>query len=88
MKTPDELKILHQITSGEDWKLIHQVFDQHIAELGTLAGIDLKLSPEDLKVEMMARQKAIEKLNNILEEVRGYGVKNQPVDTPLLRSMR
>lgn len=88
MITQEELADIQKLLGSQAWKLVNEIIDNHVTELLSLENVPDTGEAVDLKVEIQARRKAAEKLTAILKELRGYGVVNRKVGSPLLRSMK
>lgn len=78
---------LHKIVTSAEWVLVNTVLDGHAQRLSSIDELDMTMEPTVLKNHLEARRLAKEIIDNVLMELRGYGVQKKPVN-PITRSMR
>lgn len=61
---------LDSITKNPEWIAVENIIQQQIAKLCDVTDIDLKLTAEELKIELRARFLAQEKLEDFYQEYK------------------
>ena len=56
------------LTKTPEWIEVENIFKQKISELMDIRNIDKTLSAEDIKIELIARDLAVDKFINFLKE--------------------
>lgn len=64
----NELNQVEQLTKTPEWLEVENIFKSKISELMDIRSIDQSLSAEDMKIEIRARQLAIEKFIEFLDK--------------------
>jgi len=75
----NELNPIAQLTRTPEWLELENIFKQKIAELMDIRDIDQTLSAEDMKIEIRARQLAIEKFIEFLDKNNFSKIKMEEV---------
>jgi len=75
----NELNQVEHLTRTPEWIEVENIFKQKIAELMDIRNVDKTLSPEDTKIEIRARQLAIEKFIEFLDKNNFSKVKIEDV---------
>lgn len=63
-----EINEIDTLTKLPEWLEVERLLKNKVSELMDLRTIDNNLSPDDMKIEIRARQMAIEKLLDFLDE--------------------
>lgn len=85
--TQEEKERLNVIVKTDVWTLIERAIRIHTDALASISTIDPTLSGDAVKIEVLARNKAIQTINDALKSLADYGAHDK-ANTPLIRSMR
>lgn len=79
---PNEYQPMDELLKNPDWKAVEGVVQEQIASLLDLREVDMNLSPDELKIELRARDLAAEKLIAFYEKYKFSTVSKEANQAP------
>lgn len=77
---------LMNLVRSEIWEYVEEICEKEMTALRSTEEIDTSKGSEEIKIEVIARKRAEEKVRKILGRIKAYG--DGPVTNPLTRSMK